>query len=497
MGLSAAFNYIARGWSVVPIPKGEKHPFLDWDSYKTKRATAAELKGWIVSEGEDSNVGIITGAISGLVVVDVDGAAGELELKSRGISSPLSVKTSKGRHLYFKHPGGEIKNAVRIAGTKEEGIDIRADGGLVVAPPSIHSSGKPYVWMGNAATALPLYRPEWFGVAGPNSRKEPGWMGEALSALGAGNRNATFAKVAGRLYHDGWSAEAIFSTLTSHAKLVDFPLDELHTVVKSVGRYHPTPTSNTLSPAALLAWDKEVEWIVPGIFPKQASCILGGMQGLGKTWLLLDLAVAVASGRPWLGAFQVNQGSVLYVDEESAPQLMRYRLRKLLNGKPDINPETLPIEFRIGGGLNFSNPESRGQFARELRAKTPSVVIMDSLVRVHGVEENNASEMKLFFAEVKKLADELGITFIFADHVSKMAVTQDPKAQRDPSSNDLRGSNEKGAFADSVLSLYMKDGGLVLHHTKARWAEAVAPFNVRIEDTDPRTTTVTGARYDH
>ncbi len=497
MGLSAAYNFIARGWSVVPIPKGEKHPMIKWDSYKTKRATADELKGWIVSEGEGSNVGIITGAISGLVVVDADGPEAVAELQRRGVASPLRVFTSKGQHLYFAHPGVPVTGTVRIWGEKgKDGIDIRGDGNLVVAPPSIHASGRVYQWMGNPQCALPVYNPAWFAVAGSSSRRPPDWMGQALAGLGAGNRNATFAAVAGRLYRDGWDAAAILATLSSHARLVDFPVEELQTVVKSVGRYHPAAISNVMSPAALLAYSKEVEWIVPGVFPKQSSCILGGMQGLGKTWLLLDLAVSVASGQPWLGTFQVNQGSVLYVDEESAPQLMKYRLRKLLNGKPEINPANLPIEFRIGGGLNFSNPESRGQFARELRAKTPSVVIMDSLVRVHGVEENNASEMKLFFAEVKKLADELGITFIFADHVSKMAVTQDPKSQRDPSSNDLRGSNEKGAFADAVLSLYMKDGGLVVHHTKARWAEAVAPFGVRIEDTDGRTTKVTGSRYD-
>lgn len=497
MGLSQAFPYIARGWSVVPIPKFSKFPMIKWDSYKTKRATADELRGWIVAEGEDSNVGIITGAISGLVIVDVDGPGGEAELKARGITSPLSVKTTKGRHLYFRHPGVEVPNAVRIAGTKEEGVDIRGDGGLVVAPPSTHASGKPYVWLGNYSGALPTYNPAWFRTGDNNVRKSPDWMGQALSNLGAGNRNATFASVAGRLYRDGWAAEAIFATLSSHAKLVGFPLDELQTVVNSVGRYHPKPVSAAMSPSQLLAWDKEVEWIVPGMIPKQASCILGGMQGLGKTWLLLDLARAVASGTPWLGIFPVQQGSVLYIDEESAPQLMRYRLRKLLASYPGIDPGKLPIAFRIGAGLNLSQPESRGQLMKELRDNIPSLVIVDSLVRVHGVEENNAAELRDTFAEVKKMVDEFGFSFVFADHVNKMSVSQDPKQQHAPSSNDLRGSNEKAAFADAVLSLYKRDGQLILHHTKSRWAEAVAPFNVLIEDTDPRTTSVRGVRYDN
>lgn len=498
MGLSQALAYVQRGWSVVPIPRCEKYPAgMSWDQYKTRRAAADEVRGWVKNGGENQNVGIVTGAVSNLVVIDADGKGAIEELARRGISSPLRVQTSKGMHFYFSHPGGEVvKNAVRIWGSKEEGIDIRGDGGLVVAPPSVHNSGRYYTWIGNPSSPLPSYDRDWFSAVGGSVRRPPDWMGQALSGLSTGNRNATFASVAGRLLRDGWTAEAIFSVLTSHAKLVDFPLKELDGVIKSVGRYHPEPAKTSMNAGELLSWDKEIQWIVKGIFPKQASCILGGMQGLGKTWLLIDLAIAVASGEPWLGIFPVTQGPVMYVDEESAPQLMRFRLRKIFNGKSHLNPAKLPVSFRIGAGLNLSDPESRGKFVRELRANPPSLVIIDSLVRAHGVEENSAAEMKLMFAEVKKIADEFGVTFVFADHVHKLAVSTDPRQQREPSSNDLRGSNEKAAFSDTVLSLYRKDGGLVLHHTKSRWAEAVSPFNVLIEDTAPNVTSVRGVRYD-
>ncbi len=495
MGFSQALQYVARGWSVVPIPRGEKHPMIQWDHYKTSRATVEEVKAWVYNEGEDSNVGIITGAISGLVVVDADGPSAIAELERRGIRSPLCVRTSKGLHLYFAHPGVEVKNAVRIAGSKEEGIDIRGDGGLVVAPPSVHASGRIYQWMGNPMAALPVYNPAWFGGAAA-PRNEPGWMGAALLELGAGNRNATFAKLAGKLYREGWKADAIYAMLSAHADRVAFPLDELQIVVQSVGRYHPTQPTGTMSMAEILAYDKEVEWIVPGVFPKQGTCIIGGPPKIGKTWALLDLGIAIAGGVNWMGTFPVKQGSVLYIDEESAPQLLKYRLRKLLSGKKGMLPGNLPIKFRVGKGLNFSDPESRGQLVRELREDTPAVIIIDSLVRVHRAAENSADEMKLVFAEVKKIVDEFGLTVIFADHVSKQALSSDPKDQHDPTSADLRGSNEKGAFCDSILNIYKKDGGLIVHHTASRWTEAMSPFSLTIRDEDLHTTLVKAERYD-
>jgi hypothetical protein len=100
------------------------------------------------------NVGIVTGSISNLVVLDVDGADGEKTLSHYGEPDTLSVITGKGRQFYFTHPGFKVHNFCK----KKPGLDLRGDGGYAVAPPSVHPSGKVYTWAGKE-TLAPL--PAW------------------------------------------------------------------------------------------------------------------------------------------------------------------------------------------------------------------------------------------------------------------------------------------------------------------------------------------------
>jgi len=99
-------------------------------------------------EWPNANVGIATGATSGFFVLDVDGEEGEKslrELEKQHGALPETVESitgGGGRHLFFRWPGRAIKNKVALA----PGLDIRADGGYIVAPPSYHVSGRQYVW---------------------------------------------------------------------------------------------------------------------------------------------------------------------------------------------------------------------------------------------------------------------------------------------------------------------------------------------------------------
>lgn len=109
-----------------------------------------------------ANIGIRTGAASDLVVLDVDGDAGRLSL--RGLvahHAPFEATWARtgsgGWHAYFAHPGGTVPNT---AGRLGEGLDVRADGGYVVAPPSRHSSGRRYRWI-DATDDRPPALPRW------------------------------------------------------------------------------------------------------------------------------------------------------------------------------------------------------------------------------------------------------------------------------------------------------------------------------------------------
>lgn len=140
-------------------PSPGKHPRTQSGLHDAS-AEPAHVAGWW-RRWKEANVGLLTGANAGLVVVDLDGEEGcgtFLELQRRHGPCPKTrwVRTgSGGWHAYFTHPGGPMGNTARKLGS---GIDTRADGGYVVAPPSNHASGARYAWA-NTEKAAPL--PGW------------------------------------------------------------------------------------------------------------------------------------------------------------------------------------------------------------------------------------------------------------------------------------------------------------------------------------------------
>lgn len=229
--------------------------------------------------------------------------------------------------------------------------------------------------------------------------------------------------------------------------------------------------------------DSEIQWCVDRLFPTGGVSIVAAPGGYGKSWMLLDLAIECARGGRWLGRFQTTAVRVLYVDEESSERLLRHRLRKSLRGK-GLRGEDLDIHFAVGQGFSLSNPQSVAQLRRLLEELQPGLVIIDSLIRVHAAEENSATEMSKVFAVVKDLVRQSGATFIFADHQRKPGhVTGNLEFL-------LRGSSEKMAFVDCLLSMQRKDGTLIIEHSKSRFAEPAPSFVVRIEDPEPGATVV-------
>ena len=119
-----------------------KIPLIAWKEYQSILPTEAEVREWF-EKWPSANIGIVTGKISNLVVFDLDSEhAVEYAKKQGGFPNTAKVKTGKGYHLYLQHPGFEIRNSVN----KNLDLDIRADGGYVAAPPSIHGSGRQYKW---------------------------------------------------------------------------------------------------------------------------------------------------------------------------------------------------------------------------------------------------------------------------------------------------------------------------------------------------------------
>ena len=162
-----------RGLSVIPVPppvpgteKGKpgdgKVPAISWKTYQQCRASEKDLYTWFAGE---QNVAIITGAVSGVVAVDVDSAEALTWVRRNMLRTPWRVRTGRGLHLYYRYPGVRVPNRARLR-TKDGRLqlDVRGDGGFVIGPGSLHANGHQYTAEGDwniPASKLPAF---WIGL---------------------------------------------------------------------------------------------------------------------------------------------------------------------------------------------------------------------------------------------------------------------------------------------------------------------------------------------
>jgi hypothetical protein len=245
--LEWALEYLKHGFSVIPIhhavdghcscgvPECDqigKHPRVKWKKYEDALPTVEEVTGWW-TQWPYANVAIITGAVSGLVVVDVDGDDGVNSVRQYGgFPRTPSVHTGKGGHAYFQHPGFHCKNFVR----QSPGLDFRGDGGYVVAPPSIHASGRAYTWSRELASVPLAEVPEWLIglIATPDQlKKQPavkrnpdGWVQDLLKGVSSGGRNHAATKLAGYYLRLGLTQEQVEALLLTWNHRNDPPMEE-------------------------------------------------------------------------------------------------------------------------------------------------------------------------------------------------------------------------------------------------------------------------------
>lgn len=226
------------GWSIIPLHSVRegactcgrpgcsspgKHPIAaalpggSWAPFQRQPATLEQLVEWWL-RWPWANVGLITGAVSGVFVLDVDprhGGDGSLNnLQAEHGILPATVEANTGGggfHLFFRHPGRPVKNAVNIA----PGIDIRGDGGLIVLAPSDHASGGRYVWgeltkpnLVEVAEApgwlldMVLDKPRPVAHVGARTTTDE-WARLILEGAHEGERNVSATKLAGLLLRAG------------------------------------------------------------------------------------------------------------------------------------------------------------------------------------------------------------------------------------------------------------------------------------------------------
>ncbi len=145
--LREALHYRSLGLSVIPLRSGGKEPMPKWKEFQSRIASEAEVKEWFL-KWPDANIGIVTGKVSAIVVVDLDGLEGIA--KGRELRFESSVKTitgGGGHHLWFRYQEGVKSQTLWTGPNPHQEVAIKSDLKYVVAPPSIHESGRRYRWL--------------------------------------------------------------------------------------------------------------------------------------------------------------------------------------------------------------------------------------------------------------------------------------------------------------------------------------------------------------
>jgi hypothetical protein len=204
-------------------------------------------------------------------------------------------------------------------------------------------------------------------------------------------------------------------------------------------------------------------WLVEGLWSEEAVGIVGGEPKCGKSFLALDLAVAVASGTKALRRFPVKTpGPVLLYPAEDALPIVRERLEGIARAAGVAWP-TLNVHVITESALRLDTPRDRERLHDTVEILQPRLLVLDPFVRLHRIDENAASEVVPILASLRDLQRRHKTAVVLVHHARK-------GAGRMRAGQALRGSSELHAWGDSNLYLRCHDNRLHLsiEHRAAR-----------------------------
>ena len=222
-------------------------------------------------------------------------------------------------------------------------------------------------------------------------------------------------------------------------------------------------------------------WLVEPLWGDSSVGVIGGAPKCSKTWLGLDLALSVATGTPCLGRYAVpRSGPVLVYLAEDALPIVRERVEGMARHR-GLELAGVDIHVITAPALRLDREPHRHRLLETARQLRPRLLLLDPLVRLHGVDENNAGEVAELLAYFRALQRRLDLSVILVHHTRKNAAGGVAAGQ------GLRGSSDLHAFGDSNLYLRRVRERLVLL-SEHRAAPAAPAVTLELVTTDAATT---------
>jgi len=464
--LAAALAYALAGLPVLPLDGKVPRNTGGLLNASTDPAVVAEW--W--HRWPDANVGIRTGAASGLVVLDVDVPAGlrslaELERRHGKLTSSKALTGSGGWHFYFAHPDAPLGNS---AGRLGEGLDVRGDGGYVVAPPSVHASGRVYRWARGLERVTEA--PAWLLEAATRQHTAAPSIGEQIPK---GERDSTLASLAGSMRRRGMGEAEIAAALqVANRDRCTPPLPErdVERIAASVSRYQPETQEPVqaepfelpmLTARALCALPEPEagDELLGQLLVRGHRLVIGAHTGEGKTTWTLQAVRAILLGEDFLGFPGQGGGRALVLDAEQGLRSIKRRLREA-----GLDESELVDYVRVPDGLSLdSDPRHVAAVEAAFAIGNYSLVVADPLYKLHAGDSNAEREAVDLMRRFDGWREEFGFALVLPVHCRK------PVPGTKFSIHDLFGSSAYVRGAEVVVGLQrVSDGYSRLHFLKDR-----------------------------
>jgi RecA-family ATPase len=222
-------------------------------------------------------------------------------------------------------------------------------------------------------------------------------------------------------------------------------------------------------------------WLVQQLWGASSVGVIGGAPKCSKTWLALDLALSVATGTACLGKYPVPEpGPVLVYLAEDALSVVRERVEGMARHR-GLDFAAVEIHVITAPVLRLDRDPHRTRLFQTARRLRPRLLLLDPLVRLHGIDENHAGEVAGLLAYFRSLQRRLDLSVMLVHHTRKNAAGGVAAGQ------GLRGSGDIHAFGDSNLYLRRTRERLVLS-SEHRAAPASPPVYLDLVANDAETT---------
>ena len=457
----AALQYVDMGFAVFPIipprfggKSPGKRPYIAGWQHDASTDKEKVTQWW--DKWPDANIGIATGAISGgLVVIDLDidnekGVNGYEYLKEwqqEHGDLPDTWQSITGRggyHLFYK----DISINRSIVGLYE-GIDIRGDGGYIVAPPSLHRNGKRYEWEQGPGDGIEIAQvdnrvSEFLLGPAPEGWSTQGF--EMPEQLPEGQRTQWLVKMVCSMQAKGAGDEAIKAAVKAENEakgrppLSDMELEREvfpalrryekgtspYTVVPDQGRFRQQKNHSLEMTSMEAAEEKSPDWLITDYVPRYQITTLAGDGGSGKTTAWCSIVAAVSNGsRPFLldGMVPIDfakcipEKVLFFSAEDSFEYTLKRRLRK--NGANLSNIFSIDIADERFQDIKFGSP-----FMERLLDKyRPTLCVFDPIQAFvpPDIKMGDRNAMRACLAPLIGYGTKYGTTFLIVVHANKQS----------------------------------------------------------------------------